>query len=160
MMRIVHVKSRSIFQAFNKSSSLDSESVVQLFWFTVSRRKTYPIPLAKFSRRSLVREAIFAFEFSISHSPRHTCSVCNCFLLFSRLFTTQYSVLYFFSFLHHSPNVIVISPHLSRSQAVQSKYVSIKNEDRAHTYLYQSNFVCEYVYVRIHDAPILRSYRV
>lgn len=81
MMRITHVKSRSIFQTSNNSSSpnSDSEFVVQLFWCTVPRRKIYSVPLAKFSRRSLAREAMFGF--SISHPHRHACSVYNCFLL-------------------------------------------------------------------------------
>lgn len=74
MMRLTHIKSRSIFQAFNKSNSPDSscsESVVQLFWCTVPQRKTYPIFLAKFSRRSFAHaKQCLSFRFS-THT--HSC---------------------------------------------------------------------------------------
>jgi len=118
MMRIAHVKLRSIFQAFNKTSSPDSGSkpVIQLFWCTVPQRKTYPVFPAKFSRRSLAREAMFAFEFSISYSHRHCVLVYNCFLLFFCSSNSKSSVPSSFTF-HHSPSVVVISPASSFSQS-------------------------------------------
>lgn len=115
MMHIAHIKSRSIFQLLtSRVHQIRVQNLLSNYFGALYLdKKIYPIALAKFSRRSLTREAIFAFEFSISHSRSHVYSVYNCFLLPFCGSDSKSSVPYFFSFIHHSPSVVVISPSSS-----------------------------------------------
>lgn len=157
MMRIAHIKLRSIFQLLiNRAHQIWVQNLLSNYFGALYLdEKTYPISLAKFSRRSLTYEAIFAFGFSISHSQRHAYSVYNSFLLLFCGSDSKSSVPYFFSFIHRSPSVVVISPSSSSQPDSRSKNVSIENENVAHTqytptYPCWSNPVCEYVCIWRH----------
>lgn len=111
MMRIVHIRSHSIFQPFNKSSSPDSgsESVVQLFWCTVPRWKPILYLLLNSHEDHSHARQYSRSDFRFPTPFRHACSVYNCFLLLFCSGDSKSSIPYFFSFIHCSPSVVVIS---------------------------------------------------